>query len=649
MSTLRLATSYETWSRYQSSQLPQRLEDEALLRAWGRSEQAGAPSSGTRPGELVLSATELQGHRERCEPLLTDGAQALQQAAKAFGQRDHILLLADRDGVITHSAGGGDFEDTARSLYLIPGAHWSESFRGTNAIGTALAERSSVTVEGAGHWGQRYHGLVCYASPVFGPDGSLVGILDATSLQENADPALAGTVAAAARVLELVLRAQAWAGAGAAARRTVEALLDKLPSPGLVVEPGGAIVRCNAAARQWLGETSLPLAAEEHLGSDWQTLAAEALASGGELEARLAGRAALRLKVEPVLDPSGRLLAAVVYGEPLAARTTLSSDAGGSSSLRASFPRAPNAERSFTRSFDAIFAQDPALLAAVHFAKKVAVSDLAIMLLSETGSGKELFARAIHQCSPRGPGPFVPVNCGSFSPELLESELFGYAPGAFTGAGGRGRDGLLAAADGGTLFLDEVAEMPPRMQTALLRVLEDGRYHRVGETKERHTDARIVCATCRDLPRLVESGAFRKDLYYRLRSVTLSLPALRERSDRLALAEHLLEADEAPFSPALARWIESYPWPGNVRELKSVLEVVQLLGAGAAELDIQHLPPDLQQATASLPAPESSSLARLEVEAVRRAVQQASGNISAAARRLGIARSTIYRILKRSE
>ncbi|MEZ4317202.1 MAG: sigma-54-dependent Fis family transcriptional regulator [Myxococcota bacterium] len=642
MDALRLKATPDVWHRYQRSALPEHRSWEPLVRAWDRAGRAGASIEGPPPGERVLDDASLRPHRESCEVLLVEGREALDHAARAFAERDHVLLLADASGVVTHTAGGGGFEAEAARLRLVPGAAWSEAMRGTNAIGTVLAEGRAVSVEGAGHFGRRYHDLVCYAAPIVAPDGRVLGVLDATSHRANADDTLGAAVSAAARALEVVLKARAWAGAGAAARGLVERVLDRLPGFGMVVEPPGRIVRCNPAARTWMGPQALPVSLAELVGVSWETLVREALNPTRTLVVGT-GRRALSLRAEPVLDAGGSLLAVAVFGESASAHTV---------AVRATpAPRPVPADP-----FAQVFAEDAAVLRSIAFARRVAASDLAVVLLSETGSGKELFANAMHAASPRAGGPFVPVNCGSLSPQLLESELFGYGPGAFTGAGKHGRDGLFHAANGGTLFLDEVAEMQPSMQTALLRVLESGTYTRVGETSPRRVDVRILCATCRDLPALVESGDFRKDLYYRLKSVSVTIPPLRERSDVLALVAHLLGDDAPPLSAALVRWIEGYGWPGNVRELKSVLAVVRLLGAESAELGVEHLPPDLPHPTgldaaldpAVLASPRDS-LAGVEVWAVKRALEQVGGNVSAAARRLGVARSTIYRILRRED
>jgi transcriptional regulator of acetoin/glycerol metabolism len=286
-----------------------------------------------------------------------------------------------------------------------------------------------------------------------------------------------------------------------------------------------------------------------------------------------------------------------------------------------------------------------------------------VLLLAETGTGKELFARAIHAASTRSSGPFVALNCGALSTTLLESELFGYAPGAFTGASRTGSNGKLGAADGGTLFLDEIAETPEAIQAALLRVLDDGAYHRVGDDRPRKVDFRLVCATCRDLPGLVESGRFRRDLFYRIHGACVQIPTLRQRTDRVFLAIEMLRRLDA--SPDLEP--DAIDWPGNVRELRSALQHAAALASGEP-ISRAHFPETLLRSVTPAPArtlPRDVAAApsapvaeapRGEMprtretilrDAMIEAVDAARGNLSEAARKLGVARSTLYRALGR--
>jgi transcriptional regulator of acetoin/glycerol metabolism len=345
-----------------------------------------------------------------------------------------------------------------------------------------------------------------------------------------------------------------------------------------------------------------------------------------------------------------------------AASAPATASAGGSSG-------GASAGREEGDAFAPLLATDAATLAAKALARRVAPSDLPVLLLAETGTGKELLARAIHGASDRRDGPFVPINCGAVAPTLLESELFGYSPGAFTGARASGYSGKVGAAKGGTLFLDEVAEMPPPLQAALLRLLDDGVYFPVGDNRPRQADVRIVCATCRDLVGMTRAGTFRTDLFYRIKGATLSLPPLRERTDRLELARGLLVrlAHERRLpcprlSAASEALLEGWSWPGNVRELKTALHHALVLGGGGPVLEPAHFPADFTPA-ADRPAPDDPrsgmralgapaadgavSRSGAERGAVEQALLLAAGNLSDAARRLGVARSTLYRLMRR--
>lgn len=627
-----------------------------LVHRWQRARALGALPEGPSPEERLERGASLRDRTERVEPILIDGRGALSSAREALSSRGYLLLLADAEGVVVRTAGGGSFAEEARQVRLIEGACWSEEARGTNAIGTALTERCPVVVRGRAHYGRRFHGLACYAAPVRDPHGELVAVLDATSYAGRADEEVIRAVRAAAASLEDVLRLRAYAQAGASVARALSRALDELRGPALLVEAPGRIARLNSAARALLG-VGAGGSARELLGLPWAQLTAEARApSPGGLPLLRPSAPALTLRVEPIEAEGGALLAVLVLIDP----------------GRAPLPRhrpAPG-ERTAGAPFRNIFAEDVRVQGSITLAQRVAPSELPVMLLAETGSGKELFAQAIHRASKRAQGPFVALNCGAISPHLLEGELFGHAPGAFTGASPKGRAGLLQAATGGTLFLDEVAEMSTAMQAALLRVLEAGEYLRLGDTRVSRADVRVICATCRDLPELVARGTFRNDLYFRLRGVTLRLPPLRERTDLLALAHHLLArlaehaGQPAPtLSPAVEACFAAYPWPGNIRELRVTLELMLVLSQGAPQLTEEHLPPERQEELGvtgrgrrgahihPIPAPEEApgALNAAEGEAVREALARANHNVSAAAKRLGVARSTLYRMMRRHQ
>ena len=291
----------------------------------------------------------------------------------------------------------------------------------------------------------------------------------------------------------------------------------------------------------------------------------------------------------------------------------------------------------------------PAMQRVKSLIGKVAPSVSNVLILGETGTGKELVARAIHDQSERADKPFLAVNCGAFPENLIESELFGHRKGAFTGAE-ENRAGLFEVVDGGTLFLDEVGELPKSMQAKLLRVLESGEVRRVGDTQPFKVDVRIVCATHRNLPQLVEAGEFRQDLLYRINTFVIELPPLRERKDDLPeLARHLLlrhrpqaKSMAEPFTPEALAVMRGYEWPGNIRELANVVEHAAILADGLPirELDLpQHL---LQPRSPSSLRKGVLSLRELEAQAIQAALDRHGGNKTAAANELGISIKTLY-------
>jgi transcriptional regulator with PAS, ATPase and Fis domain len=445
--------------------------------------------------------------------------------------------------------------------------------------------------------------------------------------------------------------------------RLAERFVASCPAPALVVEAGGRVRSANPAAAKLLGlapgAVDPPL--RELLGVGWREVEMMAGERGSDLVAELPRRAALAgphgalVRIEPVDAPDGGLGGVIAFLDPVPGVTA-----------------AGRPPRRRAQGFDALFGTDAALTATKAAGARFAQTLLPVLLIAETGTGKELLAHAIHDASARRDQPFVAINCGALSPHLLESELFGYAPGAFTGASRDGNEGKIGAARGGSLFLDEVAEMPAPLQALLLRVLEDGTYYRVGDNRPRQADVRLICATCRDLPALVANGRFREDLYYRVNGACLTLPPVRQRSDLPALIQHLLETlarEQGQRTPTLSGELLprllALPWPGNVRQLRTVLQYALILSEGET-IRAEHLPRDLAEhleavaqpaeeqdrpvavrADVQPPARAPRTLAERERERLESAVERAGGNLSRAATALGIARSTLYRRLRR--
>jgi DNA-binding NtrC family response regulator len=312
-------------------------------------------------------------------------------------------------------------------------------------------------------------------------------------------------------------------------------------------------------------------------------------------------------------------------------------------------------------SLDAVVAESAGMREALELARRAAASRSTVLVTGESGTGKELVARAVHYHSERVGGAFVAVNCKALAPGVLESELFGHERGAFTGAE-RARPGLFEQADGGTLFLDEIGEVEPGFQTKLLRVLQERRVQRVGGSEEKPIDVRIVAATNRDLRAEIAAGRFREDLYFRLAVIPIHLPPLRERrEDVLPLAHHFLarwnrelSRSVAGWTPEVERWLLAHPWPGNVRELENAIERGVVLARGdRIGFDDLLLDAPGEEPRAETEAPEAGGASLQEfldsaaAERIRRVLEQTGGKRVEAARRLGIDRATLYRLMRR--
>lgn len=300
--------------------------------------------------------------------------------------------------------------------------------------------------------------------------------------------------------------------------------------------------------------------------------------------------------------------------------------------------------------FDAILGSSPLIVAAIGMARKVAPTEATVLLLGETGTGKEVFAQAIHHGSKRASKPFLALNCSAFGKELLESELFGYKAGAFTGAS-KDKPGLIEEADDGTLFLDEIGEMPMDLQAKLLRVLETSEFIKVGDTKATKVDVRIIAATNSDLEQDVAEGRFREDLYYRLNVFTIRLPALRDRKkDIPAIAAYYLHFFAGKggkmvegISKDFMEHLQQHGWKGNIRELKNIMERAVILADGP-QLTVDDLPAELRATGVRMTGPISAfDLASVEKLHIQRVLIHTRGNKTEAARLLNIGLTTLYR------
>ena len=618
---------------------------DVLARSWQRSQQAGLPPQGRMPGAPHASAAQLARAMQRQYELISHAQPVMDYMGQQVGGSRSLLILADAQGMLLRTLGDADFASRAERVALRPGAHWAEQYRGTNAIGTALAEGAPVVVHGGEHYLERNGFLTCSAAPIIDPAGKLMGAFDISGDHRAYHPSTLvhtlGLVRSAASMVEHRLF-DTWHAASLRLRLHTQAEgLGTLSEALLAVSQDGVLIGANSAAlsvlglgRAAIGNTRLQHCLQVDIDSllDWA------------LQADRQGNTPPR-----VLTRSD--------GTPLWARVQ-----GGPGLVRRQHAAAGQASASEpSRPQDALAALDtgdPAMAAAVQRARRVIDKPIGLLLQGESGVGKEVFARAAHASGPRAKGPFVAVNCAALPETLIEAELFGYQGGAFTGARREGAPGRIREAHGGTLFLDEIGDMPLVMQARLLRVLQERAVVPLGGGKPVPVDFALVCATHRQLRTELAAGRFREDLYYRLNGLTLHLPALRERGDLPGLVASMLATLEpqrpitlcAPLASALA----AYRWPGNLRQLHNALRTAcALLGDGELQIAWSHLPDDLADdlrtarahRAPELVADEEANLRLQEAHTVARVVEVCKGNLSEAARRLGISRNTLYRKL----
>lgn len=602
--------------------------DASVLRSWNRSLAAGLSPVGRISTIDNLPALELQRLRSSNHDLISHSQPVMEYLLEQVSNTQSMVILADHRGVLMHSRGDLDFLSKAERVALMPGAFWSEAQRGTNAIGTALAELSEVEIHGGEHFLERNGFLTCAAAPIMSASGSLMGILDISGDHRSRHPHTLGLVATAARMIEnslvqstsgdhllLMLHARP-EGIGTIAQAL------------LMFSQEGWLVGANRRGLEVLELTVSHIGSItwDHLfQSDWPSILERESAPGE----RPFG---LRTHAHQVLY--GR-----VRGRPKT--------------------RIPNARpRLLHTPIRHLDTGDSVWRAAAEKALKVCDRDIPILVTGESGAGKEVFARAVHAASSRRELPFVALNCAAIPEHLIESELFGYVPGAFTGASRQGSEGRFREVKGGTLFLDEIGDMPLGLQTRLLRVLQEKRVTPVGSGDSIAVDFSLICATHHDVRQAVERGRFRADLYYRINGLSLQLPALRARDDFEALTRKLLEewsdGESIDIEPDLFRAMARHPWPGNLRQLSHVLKTaVALLEPHQTCISWSHMPDDLvdelQTLLVSEPGrsqPPPQNLSALSMMAIHNALENCRGNVSAAAKQLGISRQTLYRRLK---
>ena len=604
--------------------------DPSIARSWLRCLEDYHLDPALSIAPTVLEHGRLLESRERLQQVLHIAGGEMNSLHQQLSGAGHAVLLTDARGVILNCVTAPSERKIFERAGLWLGADWSEACEGTNGIGTCLVERQSLTIHRDEHFRGRHTGLTCSASPVFDPHGELLAVLDVSSAREAVSRQsqfhTMALVNLSAKMIEscYFLRhfEHHWL-----LRFHLQAESVGLFSEGLLAFDGeGRMCAVNQSALNLLGQMRGGL-----LGQPVEALFECTLD-------QLLGRASANATASwPLRTRDGRHLFAALRGQPR--------------SVPVPVPPQPVVAAKPERLLG-ICLGDSALQSDFRKALRVFERDVPLLVNGETGSGKEAFAKAVHQASQRADKAFVALNCAAIPESLIESELFGYRGGSFTGARKEGMRGKLQQADGGTLFLDEIGDMPLALQTRLLRVLEDRLVVRLGGEPQA-VNVRVISATHRDLLQRVQAGSFREDLYYRLNGLEIGLPPLRERSDKPQLLDFLLaqEAGEQTITlDAGARQaLLAFAWPGNVRQLRTVLRTLVALCDGAL-IGVDDLPPMIRPASLTTPAADVPPLSLLEDAerlALLKVLTQQRWHMTLVAERLGVSRNTLYRKLRK--
>ncbi|MCR4539997.1 sigma-54-dependent Fis family transcriptional regulator [Pseudomonas sp. 18.1.10] len=596
--------------------------DPSIARSWLRCLEDYHLDPALTIAPTVLEHGRLLESRERLQQVLHIAGSEMNSLHQQLSGAGHAVLLTDARGVILNCVTAPSERKIFERAGLWLGADWSEACEGTNGIGTCLVERQSLTIHRDEHFRGRHTGLTCSASPVFDPHGDLLAVLDVSSAREAVSRQsqfhTMALVNLSAKMIESCYFLRHFENHWLL-RFHLQAESVGLFSEGLLAFDGeGRICAVNQSALNLLGQRRGGL-----LGQPVEAFFECSLD-------QLLGRASANATASwPLRTRDGRHLFAALRGQVRSLSTPVAQPTP---------PRLPG-----------ICLGDPALQSDFRKALRVFERDVPLLVKGETGSGKEAFAKAVHQASQRALKNFVALNCAAIPESLIESELFGYRGGSFTGARKEGMPGKLQQADGGTLFLDEIGDMPLALQTRLLRVLEDRMVVPIGGEPQA-VDVRIISATHRNLLERVQAGSFREDLYYRLNGLEVALPPLRERKDKPQLLDFLLgqEAGEQAvvLTGAAREALLAYAWPGNVRQLRMALRtLVALAECGRVTLD--DVPASIREGATAIACVEVSPLHAAERQALLSVLEQQRWHMTHTAEQLGVSRNTLYRKLRK--
>lgn len=586
----------------------------------------------------IIENDELQELLNKKSDLILAAEPFISELFNIVRGTNFFAILTDENGCILILVGDEDILKEANDLKMIPGAYMDEKNIGTNAMGTVLEEKFPLQISGKEHFINAYHKWTCSASTIKDTYGEIIGTLDLTSYTENVHLHTLGMVVASVKAIESNLKFKKKSEALKSSVTFAKTLIDSIQTGIVSCDLNGNIISVNKQAYQMSGYSK-----EEKddinikdIFDCWDAIKNDCLNKKEFKENDVlvnfkSNKLYFNLDAYPVVDDKNNVFAIILLFKDL---KRLRKHANGIMGRKAIY------------TFDKIVGKSKKLHEVIEFAKKVASSKSTVLLTGESGTGKEIFAHSIHNYSSRKNENFVVVNCASIPKNLIESELFGYVEGAFTGAKKSGQIGKFEIADGGTIFLDEIGDLPLDMQSRLLRVIQDGIVTRVGGNNQIPVDVRIVAASNKNLKEEVEKGKFRMDLFYRLNVLPINLPPLRERKEDIPiLVDYFVKKitkkiNKKPvnISKEYMSILVNYKWPGNIRELENLVELM---------INTEKMPTRLIEDSSTLKDIKNEdvilTIEELESAYVKEILKRLNNNVTLTAKVLGVGRNTIYR------
>jgi transcriptional regulator of acetoin/glycerol metabolism len=616
-----------------------------ILASWERCKRMGLDAAGRIVTIPVCTPSDLTRRLKKNAGLLEIAEPILENLVNVLEEKNMDVCIVDRDGIVLRIVSDNAIESRISAI----GRHFEESVAGTNCIHLALLHRKPVSVTGAQHYFQQNHKYAGYAAPIRDDAGELcgaIGIFVRLEHMSNYMISIAVTAAGAIengiglfRSNEVIFRQN----------KEKQDILDSVTDGIVYVDKNLIITHANRQFTKFTG-----LEKEKLIGNNLGIIKMTPRI-GAPADSGMESQANLPVKLHGLEKTYNCLLNHHAVEGRTGERENAIWIFTATDGIREMADKINTANHAFF-TFDSLAGKSKVLLECIALAKKVADHEARVIIEGESGTGKEIIAQSIHNRGNRKDGPFVAVDCGAIPRELLESELFGYEEGAYTGARKGGHRGKFELAHRGTLFLDEIGNMPLDMQVKFLRVLQDNRVVRIGGYNPIQVDVHIIAATNQDLAREVESGVFREDLYYRLNVVHIKLPPLRERKEDIPLLtrrfiqNHRRGGPIREISEEAMRILCNYSWPGNIRQLYNILERMIVLADGSV-LTKDLIPDEIAQAATNsiytaFDTGEIDTLETANAKYVNNVLRTFGGNVKRTAECLDISRATVYRILR---